>query len=356
MIDIRPLGEKTVLAEDAVEGETMLDRAFDIPVAIFIFKRDKAVDIVKRISCVKPQKLYILADQGRNDEEKAAVAECRRAVEAAIDWDCEVIKNYAEENRGVYENIAEGAKWVLKKEPYAIFLEDDNLPEISFFPFCKEMLERYKDDERVLWICGTNYLGDYEQRKGYSYVFTHHMLPCGWASWSHKFEKYYDGALLGVDDPEVMKRVKRNYLNGKIYRQYRDSFMREYRRMRSGRRPVSWDYQMDFSIKANNLFGICPTKNQIKNIGVDDCSVHGGNDFAAVMTQRFCGMDSYPIKEPLRHPDSVEIDPTFEKKIGKIILHPFSLRFKGGLNKLLRKILRVPADRSLSQYIRNGFK
>ena len=111
---------------------------FDIPVVLFIFKRDKAVEIVNRIAEVQPRKLYILADQGRNAEERLLAEECRKKVEAAITWDCEVIKNYADENRGVYQNIGQGAIWVLKQEKWAIFLEDDNLPEPSFFPFCKE--------------------------------------------------------------------------------------------------------------------------------------------------------------------------------------------------------------------------
>ena len=145
---------------------------FDIPVVLFIFKREKAVEIIKRLSIVKPTKLYILADQGRDDIERKAVKKCREKVEAAIDWECEVIKNYANENRGVYQNIGEGAKWVLKKEKWAIFLEDDNLPEVTFFEFCKEMLERYEDDSRILWICGTNYLCEYFLKYNVSYVFT----------------------------------------------------------------------------------------------------------------------------------------------------------------------------------------
>ena len=252
---------------------------FDIPVAIFIFKRTKAVDVVKRIGCVKPKKIYILADQGRNKEEKKLAEECRTLVEKAIDWDCEVIKNYAEENRGVYENIGEGAKWVLKREKWAIFLEDDNLPEVSFFKFCEEMLQRYENDSRILWICGTNYLGDYKPENGDSYVFTRHMLPCGWASWSNKFERFYNGDLSLCEDETVMKRIANMYCNKKVYKQYREFWMGEYRRIKAGEKPASWDYQMDFSIKANNLFGICPCKNQIKNIGVDEYSVHGGKSF-----------------------------------------------------------------------------
>ena len=325
---------------------------FDIPVVLFIFKREKAVEIIKRLSIVKPTKLYILADQGRDDIERKAVKKCREKVEAAIDWECEVIKNYANENRGVYQNIGEGAKWVLKKEKWAIFLEDDNLPEVTFFEFCKEMLERYEDDSRILWICGTNYLGEYFPKDNVSYVFTRHMLPCGWASWSNKFEKYYDGKLDLCKDKTVMERVKDVYINSKVFFQYRNSWMNEYYRIQRGERPISWDYQMDLSIKANNLSGICPCKNQIRNIGVDDDSTHGGNSFTDVMTKRFCGMDSYPIDFPLSHPKTLLIDPDFENKIGKIILKPWKERVKSRLSYFIRKKLNIPYGVRIIDYIR----
>lgn len=329
---------------------------FNIPVAIFIFKRDKAVDVVRRIGEVKPKKLYILADQGRNDEEKLLAAECRKKVEAAIDWDCEVIKNYAEENRGVYENIGEGAKWVLRHEESAIFLEDDNLPEVSFFPFCEQMLEKYKDDERILWICGTNYLGDYRPKDGTSYVFTKHMLPCGWASWASKFEKVYDGQLTLCDDPNAIKRARKNYCNKAVFKQYKNSWMGEYKRIKSGQKPISWDYQMDLTIKAHGLYGICPVRNQIKNIGADELSIHGGTSTTMVMTKRFCGMDSYPVEFPLKHPEVFAPDPVFEKRIGKIILLPLKSRIRMSVARSLRRMFRVPAGKSFTKYIKDGFK
>lgn len=329
---------------------------FDIPVVLFIFKRDKAVEIIKRISMVKPRKLYIMADNGRNEEEKMLAAQCRVAVEKSIDWECEIVKNYAETNRGVYENIGEGAKWVLRREKWAIFLEDDNLPEITFFEFCKEMLERYENDSRILWVCGTNYLGDYQPVSEDSYVFTRHMLPCGWASWGNKFEKFYDGRLELCDDATVMERIGDVYCNKKVFAQYKNSWLSEKKRMDKGERPSSWDYQMDFSIKANNLFGICPCRNQIKNIGVDSFSVHGGNTFDSIMTQRFCGMDSYPMEFPLKHPSSVLIDPVFEREIGKIILYPFKDRVKGKISRVIRKIFSVPETKSIKQFIKDGFR
>ncbi len=330
--------------------------SFDIPVAIFIFKRDKAVEIVKRISAVKPKKLYILADEGRNEEEKAQAHRCREMVEAAIDWECEVIKNYAEENRGVYENIGEGAKWVLRQEKWAIFLEDDNLPEVSFFRFCEEMLSKYENDTRVLWICGTNYLGDYCPDNGASYVFTRHMLPCGWASWSNKFEWFYNGDLSLCEDKTVMDRISDNYCNKKVFKQYKRSWMSEYNRIKKGEKPISWDYQMDFSIKAHSLFGICPCKNQIKNIGVDECSIHGGKSFDLIMTKRFCGMDSYELEFPLKHPQTLLLDPIFEKKIGRIILLPLRYRIKMSISRFIRRFISVPKGKSLKEFVRNGFR
>ena len=329
---------------------------FDIPVVLFIFKRDKAVEIVKRIGQVKPQKLYIMADQGRNAEEKAQAEQCRQAVEAAIDWECEVVKNYAEENRGVYGNIGLGAIWVLQRERWAIFLEDDNLPEESFFPFCKEMLERYEDDTRILWICGTNYLGNYVPENADSYVFTRHMLPCGWASWSNKFERFYDGELKLTEDRTVMQRIGNVYCNKKVYKQYKSSWMAEKHRLEAGQRPISWDYQMDFTIKANNLFGICPCKNQIKNIGVDEFSIHGGTSLDMIMTQRFCGMESVPLEFPLQHPAALLTDPVFEEEIGKIILLPWQLRMRAKISKCIRKVVRIPKGKSVKQFIKEGFR
>lgn len=326
------------------------DNRFDIPVVLFMFKRLKAVQVIERIGQVKPKRVYLMADQGRNEEERAQSECCRKLVEAAITWDCEVIRDYADENRGVYQNIGEGAKRVLRKEKCAIFLEDDNLPEVTFFQFCKEMLLKYENDTRVLWICGTNYLGDYQPASGESYVFTRHMLPCGWASWAEKFERFYDGEMKLCDDKMVLSRIGEVYCNQKVFQQYRGSWMNEYRRIKKGEQPISWDYQMDFSIKANNLFGICPCKNQIKNIGVDEDSIHRGNTFDNVMVQRFCSMSSYPITYPLVHPASVMVDQEFEKKIGDIILYPWNIRLKHSLIMWLRKLCGVEEGESLKRH------
>ena len=316
-----------------------MDR-FDVPVVLFIFKREKAVEIVKKISEVRPAKLYILADQGRNDEEKEQAQRCREAVEKAVDWECEIVKNYADENRGVFGNIALGAKWVFKREKWAIFLEDDNLPETTFFEYCKELLERYEKDTRILWICGTNYLGKYTPEDGSSYVFTRHMLPCGWASWADKFCEFYDEEMNLVEDEVVVNKARKNYFNSYIYRQYRRCWKGERRRIANGQRAVSWDYHIDFALKANGLFGIAPCYNQITNIGADENAIHGGNSMNLVMTKRFCGVSSYPLVFPLKHPKTVLPDYGFEKKITKIVSYPFCVRVRNLKVKIIRYLKR----------------
>ena len=238
---------------------------FDIPVVLIIFRRcDTMPRIIQRLAKVKPRKVYILADEGRNEKEIEQAHECRKTVESLINWDCEVVKNYAEENRGVYRNIGEGAKWVFEREEKAIFLEDDNLPETSFFRYADEMLEKYETAPEVLWICGTNYVTDMNGKE--SYAFTQHLLPCGWASWSTKFLKYYDGELSTFRDEAHKRKFYSSYSNRWLAQWQYQSVRNEVERHERTGRFISWDYQMLWSVRSNGLYGVVPLRNQITNV------------------------------------------------------------------------------------------
>lgn len=119
----------------------------ETPVVLLMFKRERIVDIIERLRVVKPRKLYLVSDGGRTEKEQEQV-DFRKLAENAIDWECDVVKRYAESNKGVFDNIAGGAKWVFEREETAIFLEDDNLPEVSFFQYCEEMLAKYKQNPK----------------------------------------------------------------------------------------------------------------------------------------------------------------------------------------------------------------
>lgn len=139
-----------------------------------------------------------------------------------------------------------------------------------------------------------------------------------------------------MDDPAALKRAKKNCYNGYIYRQYFRSWRAEKNAIRSGRRPISWDYQMDFAVKVNGLYGISPCVNQIMNIGVDADSIHGGSNPESIMTKRFCGVPSYPLQFPLKHPQDVQADKTYEKKIAHIVAYPIQVRLLNVKTKIRR--------------------
>lgn len=324
---------------------------FDIPVVLFIFKRkDTVLQIIDRIKKVEPTKVYILSDAGRNSEEQILVEECRSSIEAAIDWNCTVIKNYAEVNRGVHAQIGMGARWVFEREEKAIFLEDDNLPEVTFFDYCKQCLEKYRDDKKVFWICGTNYLVKCKVPNNASVFASKHLMPCGWASWADKFNEFYDYDLKLADKPNWRKILKSKYKDKRLYVQQLRSINDELKRKQKGERYRSWDYHTVLSIRMNDLYGIIPCNNQIKNIGVDEFSTHGGNSFDLVMTQRFCGIESYPMPQNLNLPISDSLSFAFERKIGNIILFPLKPR----IILYLRDLLHVPEGKRLREVLFRG--
>lgn len=329
---------------------------FDVPIAVFMFKRaEKTAQIIDQIGKIRPRRLYLIGDGPRTEEERPQVEQCRSIVETHITWDCQLVKYYAERNRGVYDNIAGGAKWVLEREPFAIFLEDDNFPALSFFPYCEELLKKYKDDTRILWICGTNYLKEYVPLDGSDYVFTQLMLPCGWASWSHKFAKFYDGNLDLYKDEYLRKRVAKSYRNKALLRQNISSWNMEYERIKKGLKPISWDFQMAYTLRVHNLLGIAPKYNQITNIGADEFTTHGGDSMKKEMSRRFCELPSIEMPTPLTHPKACLVDLTFERLSEKIIILPLSTRLKVRFGPFIKKLLGIPTDVSIIKTLKNRF-
>lgn len=324
---------------------------FTTPIVLFIFRRcDTVLKIIDRVREVRPTKIYLLSDAGRTAEEKEQVAVARQVIEKSIDWDCTVIKRYAEENIGVLNNIGQGAKWVFSQEERAIFLEDDNLPELSFFRFCDEMLEKYENDNRVLWVCGTNYLTP-NQQEGYpySYFFSQHMLPCGWASWSNKFLNYYDGMLESLADENALREYRNSYSDKRLFEQQFASLKRTKKLINSNQRKASWDYQMVYSLRVNHMYGIVPVMNQIRNIGADAISEHGGTSLKMEMTSRFCERETYGISFPLSHPPYMFAP--FERELGEYILEPFRYRCAHKIGKILKPVMGLDEADSLKEFL-----
>lgn len=296
-------------------------KEFNVPVCLIFFNRpDLVVQVLDRLRQVKARKIYLLADGARPHVpgEAELVRQTREAVETALDWDCTVIKRYSDENVGVFENIAGKAKWVFSIEEKAIFLEDDNLPELSFFPFCDELLTKYHNEDRVLWICGSNFFpeGFFDIKD--SYTFSQNLYPCGWASWSHKFLKYYDETMSAWSTPENKKRLlgKIEYPGNKT--RFYSAFNNERIRYENNHKFKSWDYQMYISILNYDLLGIVPAQNQIKNIGVDERATHGATELTE-QVKKFAPQVSRSLSFPLRHPQQVASDHKFDKQMWRFL-------------------------------------
>ena len=162
----------------------------NVPVLFLIFKRpDTTQRVFEAIKKAKPKQLFISADGGRNEEEKKSCNALREAIVAQIDWDCELKTLFRENNLGCKMAVSSGISWFFEEVEQGIILEDDCLPNESFFKFCETMLEKYKDDQSI-WHIGANNFQDSIKRGDADYFFSMYSHIWGWASWRDRWQKY----------------------------------------------------------------------------------------------------------------------------------------------------------------------
>lgn len=119
---------------------------YDVPVLFIIFKRDYTAEkVFQRIREIRPSKLYVAADGPRNEEEKVLCERTRKLIEQ-VDWECDLKVRFREENLGCKYGPYDSISWFFQHETEGVILEDDCVPDLSFFPFVREMLERYRED------------------------------------------------------------------------------------------------------------------------------------------------------------------------------------------------------------------
>ena len=240
----------------------MSEFELNVPVAFIIFNRpDTAEKVFEKIREAKPHKLYIIADaprKGRPDDIEK-VSATRKYVEEHIDWDCEVHKNYAEENMGCRNRVSSGITWVLSNEPRTIVLEDDVVPTEDFFRYCQAMLDYYENNRRVMMISGTNLVKNVRFEK--QYTFSCYPSVWGWATWARAW-KDYD---VKISDWPVIRKNKtfKKVQSGLAYLFLRKHMDQVY----NGK--DTWDYQWDYCRYKNGGLGIVPKENLICNIGMD---------------------------------------------------------------------------------------
>lgn len=241
--------------------------ALDTPVAFLIFNRPEVTfRVFEQIARQRPRQLLIVADGPRSPEEKLRCNQARSILEK-VTWECEVLTNFSDTNLGCKRRVSSGLDWVFSQVEEAIILEDDCLPCDSFFKYCTEMLTRYRDDERVMAITGSN-LQDGLQRTEHSYYFSKLMLVWGWASWRRAWQHY------DVDMktwPEFQRSgCLQAYCDGpEEEAHWMNTFDTAYRGQID-----TWDFQWFYTCWAQSGFTVTPNTNLISNIGFGPEATH----------------------------------------------------------------------------------
>ena len=306
----------------------------DFNVAFVIFNRPETTrQVFEQIRRARPGRLFAIADGPRagvpSDVERCA--ETRRIVDEGVDWDCEVLKNYAESNLTCRYRPASGFDWVFQHVGHCIILEDDCVPHPSFFPYCQELLERFYDDERVMAISGDNFQ-EGPARTAYSYYFSDIVHIWGWATWKRAWDKY------NVEIP-VWPEIK----NGGWMRDlFADPRVIEYWTL--GLDSVyrgfnGWDLQFLLACWIHRGLCVLPSVNLISNIGFGENATHTARSNASA------NRPTAELEFPLVHPPYMIRDAradryTFEHYYKESLLSRMCRRAANNPDNVVYPILR----------------
>lgn len=299
------------------------------PVAFFIYRRpDLTARVFERIAQVKPSRLLVIAD-GPASADEAALVEQSREIATRVHWPCKVEVNFSDANMGCRNRVASGLDWVFEQCESAIIIEDDILPDPSFFIFCDAMLERFRDENQIMQICGMNTLGKWKA-ESQSYHFSLLEGMWGWASWRRAW-KFYDVNISAWADEESRRKVQRIVSNDRDFKQVCDAFDATFQG-----KIDTWDYQWAFARFLEAGLSVVPSLNLISNLGLRADATHTKNpDWRA-------GLVAHSLLPPYSGAEAVEVDREFEEAMRRYLQRVTSApRFSKA-----RRILR-PARRFL---------
>lgn len=266
-------------------------------IILFIFNRPHTTErVFATIRRARPRKLYIYADGPRPQmpEDVASCQAARRATEQ-VDWSCEVVRHYAKTNLGIKQRVESGLAHTFVHEEHAIVLEDDCVPDVTFFDYCAELLKRYKTNPHIMSIGGSNFhFGRYKPPA--SYYFSRYPLLWGWATWRRAWRQY--NATMH-DWPQAHAE---HWLNTLFHREAQRRYW-TYIFKRNHAQQDNWDYAWMYSCWRRGGLSITPSVNLVSNIGFDPTATHTRN-----RSSPLADLATSPIDTPLHHPAAVAID------------------------------------------------
>ncbi|MGC4016766.1 MAG: hypothetical protein QM755_19960 [Luteolibacter sp.] len=267
------------------------------PIVLTIFNRpDLAERVFEKIRQARPERLFVAADgprAGRPGE--AELCEAARRVTEQIDWPCVCERLYRSENLGCRRAMAEAITWFFERVEEGIILEDDCVPDATFFPYCAELLEKYRDNPDIAMISGDNFqpAGRLDDSAS-SYYFSKYPHIWGWASW-RRFWRDYDVEMREWSgDPESLASVVQSPA-------VRRHLANVFDAVKAGRIDT-WDFQLMFECLRSGRLAVTPHVNLVMNDGFDERATH------TVTKEGHTTWPAAAMAFPLIHPPEIQVD------------------------------------------------
>lgn len=306
---------------------------FHTPILLITFNRpDHVRRVLSEIRKQRPQEFFIAQDGPRegNERDKEKISEVRKVINKLVDWPCNLHTLYQETNLGCGPGPAAAISWYFENVEMGIIIEDDAVPHQDFFPYCEELLERYKDDKDVRAI-GSMHLDNRTYGDGSYYFSMMNRIFCAWATWKRAWNDF---------DMYHRKVTRKQFVN--VLKSYGCCLrMREYwcdrleEIQKDAYNHSSWDQQFWMSIWLNSGKGIMPNVNLCTNIGFDESGTHTKDNSSPAANE-----NTYPIL-PLTHPTSCEIVHESDERFQRIYFEPWNYGQEGRKFLLCRVNKRI---------------
>ena len=298
------------------------------PILFIVFNRpDVTRQVFEAIRQVQPLQLFVAADGPRpHKPEDAAQCQAVRDITTQVDCDCDVQTLFREENLGCKRAVSGAIDWFFEQVAEGIILEDDCLPNQSFFYYCQETLARYRKDTRVVHINGNNYNAAEFASTPFSYHFTYFSQVWGWATWRRAWQRY------DVDMKLFPQFDSASFFQHAVSPASFQVLRKKWMEVHEGRMDT-WDYQWHFINLLEGALTVAPRHNLIANLGFQEGATH---TLTADPTR-----ENLPTKElsfPLNFPPCLFIDESINahyRRMMKINKSPFTARIKRKLRTLV---------------------
>lgn len=311
----------------------------DTPVALILFNRpEETRRVFAEIARARPSRLFVIADGPRPDHpDDVERCQAARVVTEQVDWECEVYRNYAEVNLGCGLRPASGISWVFDEVEEAIILEDDCVPRPSFFRFCGELLERYRDDDRVMMIGGR--YDQYSKTEWarlfrYSYTFAHSHTNWGWATWRRAWRQF------DIEMKQWPRMRESSWLVDMFEdRRVADAWARIFDKFHAmGQETHAWDIQWTFCCFARRGLAILPRTHLVSNVGFGEDATHTRRQDTARERGALLPSD---MAFPLVHPPAVARDVEFDRLASAALVATERMEDPGWRRTVRRRVRRA---------------